>query len=270
MNRRHRIETRHGTIAVVEAGAGTQPVVLIHGNSSCGAIFRHQTEGRLAERYRLISFDLPGHGQSSDAPDPARSYTMPGYADAAVETLGALGVDDAIVFGWSLGGHIGIEMISRYPGLKALMITGTPPVGLDDVARGFITSPHMHLAGQQDFTEAEIDDFAQASTGGPFESFMREAVARTDGRARKLMFESFGGGQGVDQRRTVGTSLVPLAVVNGADEPFVDLDYVDGVAYANLWERRCLRLKGLQHAPFWEAPEVFNPILERFLADVAG
>ena len=99
---------------------------------------------------------------------------------------------------------------------------------------------------------------------------MRESVARTDGRARKLMFESFGGGQGVDQRRTVGTSLVPLAVVNGADEPFVDLDYVDGVAYANLWERRCLRLKGLQHAPFWEAPEVFNPILERFLADVAG
>ncbi len=113
MTRQHRIETQHGTMAVEEAGAGTQPVVLIHGNSSCRAIFRHQTEGRIAVPYRRSSFSRPGHGQSSDAPDPARSYTMPGYADAAVETLRALDVDDAVVFGWSLGGHIGIEMGSR-------------------------------------------------------------------------------------------------------------------------------------------------------------
>jgi pimeloyl-ACP methyl ester carboxylesterase len=36
----------------------------------------------------------------------------------------------------------------------------------------------------------------------------------------------------------------------------------------NLWERRCHRLAGLGHAPFWEAPGDFNPVLERFLQDV--
>jgi choline dehydrogenase len=30
-------------------------------------------QGWLAENHRLIAFDLPGHGQSSNAPDPTRS-----------------------------------------------------------------------------------------------------------------------------------------------------------------------------------------------------
>jgi pimeloyl-ACP methyl ester carboxylesterase len=57
-------------------------------------------------------------------------------------------------------------------------------------------------------------------------------------------------------------------VVNGGADPFVKLDYVDSVAYANLWEGRCHRLTGLGHAPFWEAPRDFDPVLERFLRDV--
>jgi pimeloyl-ACP methyl ester carboxylesterase len=68
-------------------------------------------QGPLAENHRLIAFDLPGHGQSSNAPHPARSYTLPGLADACVELLEKLGVTEAIAFGWSLGGHIGIEMV---------------------------------------------------------------------------------------------------------------------------------------------------------------
>jgi pimeloyl-ACP methyl ester carboxylesterase len=75
-------------------------VLLIHGNSSCRGVFRHQLEGRLAQNHRLIAFDLRGHGQSSNAPDPTQSYTRPGLADAAVELLEKLGVTEAIVFGW--------------------------------------------------------------------------------------------------------------------------------------------------------------------------
>ena len=65
------------------------------------------------------------------------------------------------------------------------------------------------------------------------------------------------------------SSPLPLAVVNGGADPFVDLDYFDTVAYASLWERRCHRLAGLGHAPFWEAPGDFDPLLERFLRDIA-
>jgi pimeloyl-ACP methyl ester carboxylesterase len=72
----------------------------------------------------------------------------------------------------------------------------------------------------------------------------------------------------VDQRLIVESSPAPLAVVNGGADRLVNLDYCDTVAYANLWEGRCHRLRGLGHAPFWEAPGDFNPVLERFLQDV--
>ena len=101
--RLHTIITSHGSLAVEESSQGDIPVLLIHGNSSCRGVFRHQLQGRLAQNHRLIAFDLPGHGQSSNAPDPTQSYTRPGLADAAVELLEKLGVTEAIVFGWSLG-----------------------------------------------------------------------------------------------------------------------------------------------------------------------
>jgi pimeloyl-ACP methyl ester carboxylesterase len=48
----------------------------------------------------------------------------------------------------------------------------------------------------------------------------------------------------------------------------INLAYIDSVVFGNLWEGRCHRLTGLGHAPFWEAPDNFDRILERFLRDV--
>jgi pimeloyl-ACP methyl ester carboxylesterase len=266
--RQRTVSTSHGSLVVEESGQGDVPVLLIHGNSSCRGVFRHQLQGRLAHECRLIAIDLPGHGQSCNASDPKRSYTMPGFADAAVEVLGQMGVTEAAVFGWSLGGHIGIEMMPRFPGLRGLMIVGCPPIGPNEWAQGFILSPHMALARQQDLSESDIDDFAGAIFGKPVEPFLRDAVARADGLARKTIFEASRAGMGVNQRQTVEASPVPLAVVNGSKDPFVNLDYLDTIAYGNLWEGRCHRLPGLGHMPFWQAPDIFDPILGRFLRDV--
>jgi pimeloyl-ACP methyl ester carboxylesterase len=264
----YNVATSHGAITVEDVGQGILPLVMIHGNSFCRDVFRHQLTGRLVETHRLIAFDLPGHGQSSDAPDPARTYTRPGLADAVVELLEKLGVKEAVVVGWSLGGHIGIEMIPRLPGMRGLMVIGTPPVARNGMADGFHRSPHMQSGGQQYLSATEIEAFVQAIFGKSAEPFLQEAVARADGRFRKTLFEAARAGLGVDQRQVVETSLVPLAVVNGSDDRFVKLDYLDTLAYANLWEGHCHRLAGLGHAPFWEGPGDFDPILERFFRDV--
>jgi pimeloyl-ACP methyl ester carboxylesterase len=92
-------------------------------------------------------------------------------ADAAVELLGKLGVTEAIVFGWSLGGHIGIEMVPRFSGMRGLMVTGTPPVGRNNMAQGFKASPHIEVAGKQDLSKADIEAFVQAIFGQSAEPF---------------------------------------------------------------------------------------------------
>jgi pimeloyl-ACP methyl ester carboxylesterase len=148
------------------------------------------------------------------------------------------------------------------------MISGAPPVGRDDMAQAFKPSPQMGLAGKQDLAPAEVDAFIQGIFGKSAESFMRDAVARADGRFRKTLFFSRGARSGPNPRQIVESSPTPLAVVNGGADPIVNLDYFDSVKYANLWQNHCHRLAGLGHAPFWDGPGEFNPLLERFLADV--
>ena len=242
----HQLSTSHGSIAVEEVGCGDLPALLIHGNSTSREVFRKQLGGALSGKHRLVAFDLPGHGDSSDAPNASRTYTRPGLADAAIEVLGLLGLGEVVVVGWSLGGHIALEMASRVSGIKGLLISGAPPVGRHNIAEGFIPAPHMKLAGQQHLGPSDIDAFGEAIFGAPIPVAFRRAMERADGLARKTIFEAARSGVGIEQRWLVENCSIPLAVVNGSED----------------WEGRCHRLPGLKHAPFWEAPDVLASFLE--------
>ena len=267
------INTSHCQIAVTESRPDGQPILFIHGNSSCKEVFRHQIASTgFGDQYRCIAMDLPGHGASADAADPLKTYSIPGYADCALEVLSNLKAEIAVIVGWSLGGHVAIEMVNKSSQIPAYAISGTPPVekGENAIATGFLPSKHMQLAGQRDFSDEEADEYAHATCGinAPFEAFLLNAVKRTDGRARENMIAAFAAGLGCNQQQLVQTNKTPLAIINGADEPFVNNDFVESVNYANLWENKVHLLDKIGHAPFWEAPDQFNPILKRFLEDV--
>lgn len=274
--RRYALATTHGWIGVAESGAGGRPLLMLHGNSTSGHVFKHQMSGPLALDRHLIAIDLPGHGRSGNAPQPARSYTLPGMADAVLELLEMIGVRELAIFGWSLGGHVALQMAPQLgDDLKGLMITGTPPVSAATLMEGFLPSPHLLRARLQYFSPEDIAAFGaavlgDAAPGGTIDPALRHAIARADGLMRKTLFGSVQEAPQIDQRWLAANLAVPLAVVNGAADPIVNLDYIDGLDYANLWRGRCLRLTGLGHAPFWQAPEAFNPLLRDFLADLDG
>ena len=262
-------ETSHGNIAFKESSGSGPAVLFIHGNSACKEVFDLQFDGVPGQRYRMIAFDLPGHGESSDAPDAKRSYHIAAYAEVAAMLLEHLGVRRCAIVGWSLGGHIGIELLSRELDVAGLLINGTPPIGSDlaDMAAAFLPSPHMESTGKELLNEAEALAYADETTGTA-EEFMRRAVRRTDGRARRIMIEAVAFGRHADQRKLVATSPVPLAVVTGADEPFVNNDYLASLDYANLWENRIHVIADSGHAPFRDAQGEFDPLLMRFLDTV--
>lgn len=264
--KKYRLQTSHGELALRESAGTGMPVMMIHGNSSMGEVFRNQFDGAIGAKYRLIAVDLPGHGESADAIDPERSYSMPGYADAMTEVLNKLDVPQAAIFGWSLGGHIGLEMIGLYRGMLGLMITGTPPIAAEDLSKGFRTSPHMGLAGKRDFTPEEVDAYAHSTCGEPYDVMLHDAVARTDGRARELMIAKFSGGFGRNQAEIVADpNTPPIAILNGADEPFVNVEFVDAIPVGNLWDGRKHLIEKSGHAPFWDSPKRFDQIFARFL-----
>ena len=283
------LETDHGLISVMDTALKNDApaLLLLHGNSSSSKIFRHICESTtITSRWRVVTFCLPGHGSSSKAPDPNKSYHMRGYAELAIQVLKHLNIESVVVLGWSLGGHIGIEMIdllrnpelfanSKKIELKGLMLTGTPPVlGREQAIKGFTMAnekSELGLAGQKDWTEDEALSFSQNSAAAGIEKFwepwMYENARNTDPRARWVMAKNLLGGVGVDQKKVVEEEDVLIAVVNGAQEQFVDLEYLEEIKWKKLWRGECLRLEGLHHAPFWEDPERFEKVLVEFVED---
>jgi pimeloyl-ACP methyl ester carboxylesterase len=263
------LETRHGRIAITESRGTGAPVLCIHGNSACKEIFGHQLDGAIGRRLRVVAFDLPGHGQSTDAPDPASTYCFEGYAEVAAAVAHALDLDRPVVLGWSLGGHVAIDMLRSGSDVAGVLLTGTPPVGPEDLAQGFRPHPHMHLTGQEAFSEADVFAYAR-DTVGVETPFLEAAVRRTDGRARAFMLASALRPGAANQRLIVESTRVPTAVVTGANEPFVDNDYLERVRWGNLWENRVHRVAAAGHAPFFEQPAAFDALLERFVGSVSG
>lgn len=264
------LETRHARVSVRQSSGTGMPLLMLHGSGSSKDVFARQFAHPMAEQYRMIAFDLPGHGESSDADDPQAAYTLGGFAETASEVMSQLGVSHAAVFGWSLGGHIAIELLHANPAVAGLMLTGTPPVGPGMLAmlRGFHTGWDLLLTSKGTFTPREVERFGKLCYGNNVEPAFLDAIRRADGRVRTTVFKGLIRGEGADQKRVVETTDVPIAMVNGANEPFARLSYVNGLDYRMLWRERCHVIEGAAHAPFLEAPDVFNPMLERFVADV--
>jgi pimeloyl-ACP methyl ester carboxylesterase len=264
-----KIKTSQGMVAISESAGDGIDVLFIHGNSTDGRVFQRQFDDLSARSHHFIAIDMPGHGASDDAVNPSTSYTKRGLALVCLEVLQALDADRPFVVGWSLGGHIAIEMLAHSTSFSGVMITGTPAIG-DDMSQGFRGNPSGSLASQASLTHEQAARFVTGIFGENAEAFMVEAVQRTDKRFRPTLFDPQSRRGDANQRDVVMASRVPMAVVNGSDDQIVNLDYVESVPYGNLWSDRCYRIAGATHAAFWQKPGEFNLLLSRFLDDLAA
>ena len=265
------IQTRSASIRLSESEGRGEALLLIHGSGASRKVFSKQFESPLAEQYRMIAIDLPGHGASSDAGSP-EDYGVDGLANTVAEVLELKGIERAVVLGWSLGGHIGIELMARHSGVAGLMIVGTPPIGRGPLAllKGFQTNLNLLLAGKEQFTERDAQRFFELCYHGAGDPTFLQSIRRADGRLRLAVSRSLLKGEIADQKLAVEDAMVPVAVVNGADETVARLSYLEGLHYSTLWRNACQIIPDAGHAPFWDQPEQFNELLGAFAADVAA
>jgi pimeloyl-ACP methyl ester carboxylesterase len=188
-----------------------------------------------------------------------------------VKVVAALGLDEVVLVGWSLGGHVALEAADDIPGCKGVLIYGTPPLAFPpDMGAAFLPNPAMAAAFNPQLTEAEmrgfVDAFFAPGYTTPDDRFMTD-IRRSDGRARAAIAASIRPGGYKDEVQVTANLRVPLAVVHGAQEQLVSGAYFDAVPMPTLWRGAVQVIAGAGHAPHWETPDAFNALLADFLAD---
>lgn len=114
---------------------GTGPGVLLsHGFSASSTMWREQVAA-LQDRYRVITWDMRGHGQS-DYPDDPAAYSEAHSTADMVAILNACGLRQAVIGGLSLGGCASLAFHLHHPDRTAgLMLFDTGPGFKNDAAR---------------------------------------------------------------------------------------------------------------------------------------
>jgi len=109
-------------IVLHAAGWGT-PLVLLHGLGTDHRFW--DVAAPLADVFRLVRYDLPGHGAT---PVPAEPYGIEDLSQQLADLFRAQGIGRAHVAGYSLGGLVALHFAAHFPALvDRLALLGTVP-----------------------------------------------------------------------------------------------------------------------------------------------
>lgn len=235
---------------------GTGPAVLLsHGYASTSRMWAGQVES-FKDRYRIITWDMRGHGQS-DSPDDPGAYSEAATVEDMAAILRHLGIDRAVIGGLSLGGYMSLAFNLAHPEMtRALMLFDTGPGYKNPVGR----------EGWNETARRRADVFEAkglASLGSGAEvRIAQHRSAQGLAHAARGMLAQF------DSRviESLPDIKVPTLVLVGEnDTPFLGgSDYmVNKIPGA----RKAL-IANAGHASNIDQPEAFNAAVEEFLASL--
>lgn len=254
-------ETSPARLAHDERGSGPA-IVLVHGHPFSRAMWAGQLDS-LSDAFRVIAPDLPGYGES-----PARGevITPRGLADAVVELMDGIEIEQATVVGLSLGGLVAMELGLGYPDRVAGLIftaTTAAPLTPEEAEMRRSTAAQLERDGMLDHAlEMAGRLFGPAAMRNPdlvlpiLEVMLRTsptgAAAALRGRAERPQYHEL-----------LPELRIPALVLVG-DADFFSTAEITAQLVASLPDPEVLILPGVGHMPNLEAPERFDEAVRAF------
>lgn len=242
-------------IAYSAAGTGRTSLVFVHGGMADRSFYDGQLKA-FADRYRVLSVDLGGHGESganrTDWSVPALGGDIKAVADA--ERL-----ERVVLFGNSLGGPAALEA-ARLLGKRAIGV-----VGIDTFQDLGVVYEGDLARQREEFMEKRLEsfrsDYPAAMRTMITMLFYKDAdpalVRRTEERMLKtpqaVAVAVLGGLAGYDPSRTARTLKIPIRTINGDLYP-TDVAQIRRVVS----DFDAVIMKHTGHYPMLEKPEEFN------------
>lgn len=240
-----------------------KPVVLLHG--FCGsAAYWEELVPLLAENYRCIVPDLRGHGESP-APQ-AEKYTMEQLADDLAILLEELQLEQAYVFGHSLGGYVTLSLAERYAerlaGFGLIHSTAYPDDEKGKVSRA---------GAMNTIRDKGLNAFLEGLVPRLFSPQHTVSKADKVNRAKEI-------GQGTNPNAAISTiagmrdrpdrchvleqTLIPVLLVAGTEDQIISQEKVFSVSGEHIEQQV---IEGAGHMSMLENPHELAAVLHGFL-----
>ena len=235
---------------------GEGPALLLtHGYSATGQMWRGQL-ATLAPHFKVITWDMRGHG-ASDYPSDQAAYSEAATVADMAALLDVVGADKAIVGGLSLGGYMSLAFHRAHPErTRALLIIDTGPGYRNDHARDGWNANALRRAER-----LETEGLGDLSKAGAEVRQARHRDATGLARAARGMLTQR------DARviESLPTIVVPTVVIVGADDaPFLAAsDYMA----AKIPGAKKVVIENAGHSANIDQPQAFNAALLDFLKD---
>jgi pimeloyl-ACP methyl ester carboxylesterase len=249
----------------VHAGAGGPTVLLLHAFPLHSGMWQPQLDA-LSGRHRVIAPDLKGFG-ASDAPDRESAYSMANYADEVAALLAALGIDEVVVVGLSMGGYVAFSLLDRHRPLVSGLVLADTRAGRDSEEILAKRTEQQQQVREQG-TMAVIDTLLDTLLSEHTQELRPEVVVE----ARRLMDNPPAGFVGAleamksrpDATARLGAIDVPtLVLVGDHDKP--SPPEVARAMHEQIQSSRFMVLPNAGHLTNLEVPDVFNQALSDFL-----
>jgi pimeloyl-ACP methyl ester carboxylesterase/ketosteroid isomerase-like protein len=231
------------------------PLLLSHGYGATCRMWDGQIAA-FAHRYRVIVWDMRGHGESGDPRDPMLYSQALTVGDMAA-VLDACGEERAIIAGLSLGGVMSLAFHLAYPErVRALLLFDTGPGFRNPEARRQWNE--RALARAHDLEANGLAD--SGAVGGAETRLGRHRSARGLARAARGMLAQHDSSL-IDSLPRI--AVPALVLVGSEDKNFLAAaDYMAG----KIPGARKVVIPDAGHAANLDQPEAFNRAVEEFLA----
>lgn len=232
---------------------GKGPALLLsHGYSATCRMWDGQIAA-FSDRYRVIVWDMRGHGQSA-SPAAAAAYSEALTVADMAAVLDAAGEDRAIIAGLSLGGYMSLAFHVRHAArTRALMLFDTGPGFRSDTARD---AWNARARARADDLDAR--GFAALGTSDEVLMSRHRTAAGLAGAARGMLTQ-----ESDTVIRSLETIRVPTLVLVGAK----DTNFLAAADYmaAKIPGATKAVIPDAGHAANLHQPAHFNRAVESFL-----
>jgi non-heme chloroperoxidase len=245
------------------------PILFIHGWSQNHLCWAKQYDGVLADEFRLVAYDLRGHGMSEAPLEPEHYTDGRLWADDLAAIIDRLGLDRPVLVGWSYGPFVIGDYIRVYGQERIGAVNFVEgAVKLGEAAFGTLIGPGFldHFAG------ATSDDLP--TTISTMRSFVRTCLVKpvSDDDLQTAMcwnvlvpaaVRAHLGTRELDYDDVLRALEVPLLVTHGRGDSVVLPAMAEHVA-ATCPTAEPSWYDGVGHMPHLEEPERFNRELAAF------